>query len=152
MTSIRSYQKVSLPHVVVTMNLPDSQGADLADSVHCTELCTIEGTTYVAVPAGVTLPTQPEQITVTSITLTDTLKEQIKAASPHVALISERMIQKIRASYSIDDEMFFARIGVGALMGLYSPSAGEQADMQAFGVFVEGVREWGRAERARLGL
>lgn len=152
MTSIRSYQKVSLPHVVVTMLLPDSQGADLADSVHCTELCTIDGTTYVAVPDGVTLPTQPEQITVSTVTLTDALKEQIKAASPHVALISERMIQKIRAKYSIDDEMFFARIGVGAALGLYTPTAGEQASMQEFGAFVEAARQWGRDERAKLGL
>ena len=134
------------------MNLPDSQGADLADSVHCTELCTIDGTTYVAVPAGVTLPAQPEQITVSTVTLTDALREQIKAASPHCRLISERMIQKIRAVYTIDDEMFFARIGVGAALGLYTPAPDEQAAMQAFGVFVEGVREWGRAERAKLGL
>ena len=26
------------------------------------------------------------------------------------------------------------------------------ADMQAFGEFVEGVRQWGRAERVKLGL
>jgi len=62
------------------------------------------------------------------------------------------MIQKIRAQYSIDDEMYFARIGVGAANGMYTPTAGEMADMQAFGQFVEGVRQWGREERAKLGL
>lgn len=67
-------------------------------------------------------------------------------------LISERMVQKIRAQYTVDDELYFARISLGALMGLYAPSAAEVAATQAFGVFVEGVRQWGRDERAKLGL
>jgi len=132
------------------MALPDSQGAN--DELHCTELCTLDGITYVAVPVGVTLPAQPAEITVQPMTLTPELKSAIKAASPHVALISERMIQKIRGAYTIDDEMFFARIGVGAATGMYLPTTGEMADMQAFGGFVESVRQWGRDERAMLGL
>ena len=45
-----------------------------------------------------------------------------------------------------------AQRAVGAATGMYTPTAGEMADMQAFGQFVEGVRQWGRAERDRLGL
>ena len=132
------------------MALPDSQGVN--DELHCTELCTLDGVTYVAVPAALTLPAQPAEITVQPVTLTPQLKSAIKAVSPHVALVSERMIQKIRGAYTIDDEMFFARIGVGAATGMYTPTDGEMADMQAFGEFVEGVRQWGRDERAKLGL
>lgn len=132
------------------MLLPNSTGID--DAAHCTELCTIDGTTYVAVPDGVTLPDQPAEITVAPVDLTPELREQIKAASVHCAFIAERMVQKIRAVYSIDDEMFFARIGVGAATGMYQPNAGELADMQAFGEFVETVRQWGREQRAALGL
>lgn len=132
------------------MALPNNQGID--DALRCTELCTIDGVTYVAVPDALTLPAQPPEITVSPVTLTDTLKEQIKAASPHVALISERMIQKIRSQFTIDDEMFFARIGVGAALGLYVPTAPEQLAMQEFGAFVEGIRQWGRDERVKLGL
>ena len=150
MTSIYSYHKVSTPHTTIQMALPDSQGVN--DELHCTELCTLDGVTYVAVPDGVTLPDQPTEIELTPVTLSPELREQIKAASPHAQLISERMIQKIRAQYSVDDEMFFARIGVGAANGMYTPTAGEMADMQAFGQFVEGVRQWGRTERAKLGL
>lgn len=84
--------------------------------------------------------------------LADALREEIKAASPHVRLISSRMIEQIRSVASIDDEMFFARIGVGAALNLYQPTVQETADMQNFGAFVEGVRTWGRAERAKLGL
>lgn len=100
------------------------------------------------------LPDQPVEIadSVVVVALDDTLRERIKAASPHVALIGQRMIDTIRAAYSIDDEMYFARIGVGAATGLYVPSAGEMEEMGTFGNFVEGVREWGRNEKALLGL
>lgn len=149
-TYIVSYQKVSTPHTVIQAVLPDSIGVD--DAVHCTELCTLDDTTYLAVPEGVTLPAQPPEITLAPVTLTPELRDRIKAESPHSQWVGERMVQKIRARYSIDDEMFFARIGVGAATGMYTPTPGELADMQAFGVFVEGVREWGRVERAKLGV
>lgn len=150
MTTIYSYQKVSTPYTVIQAVLPDSTGAN--DELHCTELCTLGGITYLSVPDGVTLPSQPPEITLSTVTLTPELREQIKAASTHAQFIAERMIQKIRAQYSVDDEMFFARIGVGAANGMYTPTAGEMADMQAFGEFVESVRQWGRTERAKLGL
>ena len=150
MTTIHTYTKHQTPYTVIQAVLPDSAGEN--DELHCTELCTIDGITYLSVPDGVTLPDQPPEIELTPVTLSPELREQIKAASPHVQLISERMIQKIRAQYSVDDEMFFSRIGVGAATGMYAPTVGEMADMQAFGLFVEGVRQWGRAERANLGL
>lgn len=150
MATIYSYQKVSTPYTVIQAVLPESAGA--TDELHCTELCTLGSITYLSVPDGVTLPDQPTELAIAPVVLTPELREQIKAASPHAQLISERMIQKIRAQYSIDDEMFFARIGVGAANGMYTPTAGEMADMQAFGEFVESVRQWGREERAKLGL
>ena len=36
--------------------------------------------------------------------------------------------------------------------GMYQPTPAELGEMQAFGEFVEAVRQWGRAERAKLGL
>ena len=150
MTSIYSYLKASTPHTVIEMALPDSQGD--SDELHCTELCTLDGVTYVAVPAAVTLPTQPAEITVELAILTPELKAAIKAASPHVALIYERTEQRIRARYSVNDEAKFARIGVGAALGVYTFGEGEQAELVAFGDFVEAAREWGRDERAKLGL
>ena len=152
MASIVSYQKASDAHTTYELRVPDAQGDD--GEIYCAELGTIDGLTYVSVPDGVTLPEQLPQIaaSVQLATLTPELREQLKALSPHCALISERMVQKIRAQYSIDDEMFFARIGVGAATGMYTPTPDELAEMQAFGVFVEGVRQWGRAERHKLGL
>jgi hypothetical protein len=124
------------------------------DQPNITELCTLDGSTYVSVPDGVILPEQPVEIaaSVVTVVLDDVLRERIKAASPHSGLVGQRMIDTIRAAYSIDDEMYFARIGVGAAIGMYVPSAGEMEELAVFGNFVEGVREWGRSERAKLGL
>lgn len=132
------------------MALPDSMGAH--DELHCTELCTLDGTTYVAVPAGVALPAQPPELAIAPVTLTPELREQIKSASPHCSLIAERMEMRIRARYSQSDEQYFARIGVGVALGTYQFQPGEQDALLAFGAHVEGVRQWGRLEREKIGL
>ena len=152
MPKIISYQKTSDAYTTYELHMPDAQDAE--GEIYCTELGTIDGLTYVSVPDGVTLPEQLPQVAATLQTVTPTaeLRAQLKAISPHCALISERMVQKIRARYSIDDEMFFARIGVGAAAGMYKPTPGELAEMQAFFEFVEAVRQWGRTERAKLRL
>ena len=150
MTSIVAYQKVSTPHTTIQMILPDNQGVD--DALRCTQLCTLDGTTYVAVHDGVALPEQPAEITVTTPVLTDELKAQIKAASPHVALTYARTHELIRSKYSVDDEAYFARIGVGVALGAYTFEPGEQDELLAFGAFVESARAWGRAQRVALGV
>lgn len=116
-----------------------------------TELCTLDSTTYASLPDGATLAAE-QPVSVETISLTDTLRDAIKAASPHVRLINQRMIDKIRDSYTVEDEMYFARIGVGAANGLYAPTENEMQEMTVFGEFVESVREWGRSQRAALGL
>jgi hypothetical protein len=151
MTSIVSYQKHTDSTRTVELRLPnDPQTRSFIGQ----ELCTINGVTYVSIPSGATLPQQPPEVaaTVQTVTLTDELREDIKAKSPVVRLIADQMTRQIRSVYSLDDEMFFARIGVGAASGLYTPSQKEMAEMRDFGAFVEGVRAWGRAERAKLGL
>lgn len=122
------------------------------DDTKATELCEIDGWWFVSVPEGAVMPDQWPEIEWQLATVTPERREQIKAQARPVQLISQRMIETIRAQYSIDDEMFFARIGVGAATGMYVPTADEMTEMQTFGTFVEGVREWGRAERAKLGL
>ena len=150
MTSIYAYQKRSDAYTTIQMALPDNQGID--DALRCTELCTIDGTTYVAVPDAVALPPQPPELSIAPVTLTEMLRSQIKAASAHVQLIYERTEQMIRASYSISDEAKFARIGVGVALGVYVFGVGEQDELLAFGAHCEAARQWGRDERSALGL
>ena len=116
------------------------------------ELAELDGWHYVFVPDGVTMPEQHADIQWQDVTLTDALKEQIKAVSRPCFLISEAMQQRIRAVYSVEDEQYFARIGVGAALGVYTFQPGEQDALLAFGAHVEGVRQWGRLEREKIGL
>ncbi|MBV5346666.1 hypothetical protein JZU46_00315 [bacterium] len=150
MPSIISYQKFT--NEWTTFSLQEEHTNDSTKKI--TELCTIDDITYVCIPDGITLPPQPEEIvsSITNVVLTEELRLKIKAHSLHLQLIGQRMIDQIRAKYTIDDEMFFARIGVGAGMGLYTPPPDEMAEMLEFGEFVESIRQWGRAQRALLGL
>jgi predicted signal transduction protein with EAL and GGDEF domain len=144
MPSIISYQKAYDATTTYQLTLPDG----------ATELCEIAGMTYIVLPDGAMLPPQAEQIdaSVSVVTLDAALRTAIIAASPHCALIDERMHTKIRDVYQLEDELKYARIGVGAAMGMYQPTADEVAGMIAFGTHVETVRQWGRDERAKLGL
>ena len=144
MAHIVSYQKQSDAYTVYQLAAPDGS----------TELCTIDGVTYVSVPDEA-LPEQPAQIAasvVNPVVLTIELREQIKATSPHCQLIHERMESKIRDKYSLSDEQYFSRIASGAALGIYTFETGEAEALQAFGAYVESVRQWGGEQRTLLGL
>ena len=141
---IIKYQKHTDKYTTYTLVTPEDSG--------CTELATIDGTTYVHVPDGVTLPEQPEQITVEEVTLTPELREQIKAASPHVRLSYKRLQERIRSRYSLEDEQYLTRISVGALSGSYEMQEDEPGLIAAYQAWVEECREIARLERAAIGL
>lgn len=150
MTSIVAYRKASDAWTCHRLHLPDSpDGAG-----GCTELCTLDGLTYVAIPDGVALPAQPPQIaaSVAAATLDDALRERIKAESTHCQLIAQRVVERIRAVYPLDEELYFARISVGALLGTYTLRPGEAEALAHYQAVVEEAREWGRQQRAALGL
>ena len=108
--------------------------------------------TYISVPDGGLAAEQPTQITLTPVVLTDALKERIKTESPYCKLIYERMQARIREKYCAEDEMYFSRISVGTLLGAYVFQPGEQQAVLDYGAYVESVRQWGRDERAAVGL
>ena len=103
-----------------------------------TELCGIDGETYVSVPDSITLPEQ-EFVTVEPVVLDDVLKAKIVAASPLFANIKGRVVDKIREVYSVNDEIKMLRIG---------PSE----ETVAYNDHVEACRAWGRGQKAVLGL
>ncbi len=153
MVSIVSYRQVFDGVKTNYLALPNAlQGAQSAQ-----ELATLpDGRTFVVIFDGYTLPAnQPAAISASIEThnpLDAALREQIKAASPMVQLIYKRTEDKIREVYSASDEAKFARIGVGAALGVYTFGDGEQDELLAFGAHCEAARAWGRAERAKLGL
>lgn len=97
-----------------------------------------------SLPDGATLPTQqPAQIVASIETLPNplpnSLRDEIRAASPQVAYIQQRVVERIRARYSVDDEIKLLRI---------APSP----ETSAWNDYVEDCRQWGREQRAALGL
>jgi hypothetical protein len=150
MQSIYSYQKHINSITTKLIKLPEEAGQSIG-----TELATIDGLTYIVLPAEVSLPIdQPVEIaaSIQGVTLTPELREMIKAASPHCQLINQRVIDRIRERYSVDDEAYFSRIGIGVALGIYEFEAGENAMLIEFGNYVEQCRQWGREQRAALGL
>lgn len=125
-------------------------GDDTADTL--TEIAELDGWRYVAVPEGVTPNVPAELVTWEPVTLTPELRDAIKAVSPHAQLIAQRVIDLIRAKYPLDEELYFARIAVGALQGSYTLQAGEAEALAQYQADVEAAREWGRAERVKIGL
>jgi hypothetical protein len=132
---IYAYQKLIDSLRTVEMILPEGEDQQRLG----TELATIDGTTYVYLPDDAILPTQPTEISVSAITLTPDLAGQIKATSPHVRLINQRVVDKIRLQYSMDEEIKMLRL---------APSD----ESNAYNDYVEQCRDWGRQEKAKLGL
>ena len=135
MTSIFAYQKFIDADRTVEIRLPEDENGQRLG----TELATVDGTTYVSIPDGATLPAQPDEITVTPITLTQTLKTDIEDASPHVRLIRQLVLEKIAERYSMGDEIKLLRT---------APSA----EFEAYNAYAEDCRAWGREQKAALGL
>lgn len=142
MTSIYVYQKHIDTIRSIVANLPEENSGELA---------TIGDNTYVYVEDGVVLPEQPKEIHLEAVELNDTLRAQISQASPHVQLINERIVEKIRTKYTENDELKFARLGWQVARGEIQ-DAETLSELEDFNLFVEQARSWGRDEKEKLGL
>lgn len=138
MPTIIAYRKFISAEITRELRLP----ADTSVQQIGTELATLDGTTYVCLPDGATLPPdQPPEIdaSIEIVVLTQGLIDVIKQASPHVHLINRRVTDMIAAEYSLADEIKLLRT---------APSP----EFEAYNTHAEDCRAWGRAEKAKLGL
>ena len=132
MTYILGYRKSITRDTTKMLNAPDG----------ATELCTLDGITYVCIPEGAAIDSdQHPEVTGTMevVELDFELCERIKAASPHIALIQKRVREKIEEVYSIHDEIKLIRT---------APSA----EFDAYNEHAELCRQWGRDQKSALGL
>jgi hypothetical protein len=141
MPSIASYRKYTDSLISRTLRLPEDPETHRPLG---TELATLaDGTTYVSLPDGAVLPAeQPPEIAasiVHPVALTLQQVADIKAASPHVRLIDQRVREQIAAQYSTADEIKMLRL---------APSA----ESTAYNAFVESCRGQGHDAKAALGL
>ena len=147
MGKIYRYRKVIDAYTTHSLAEPDYQLLERDDpaleGVRITELCELDGWTYVSVPDAIALPAQPEIVAATleavDLVARPELRAAIVAASPACRSIRGRVVERIRAAYSIDDEFKMLRL---------APSA----ETAAYNDHVEACRAWGRAELAALGV
>lgn len=127
--------------------LPEVDGQRIGN-----ELGMVGDETYVSLPDDAVLPEQLPEINCLPVTMTEELKSALKAINPHCKLVDQQIKDKIRERYDAEDEMYYARISIGVVMGVYQFLPGEQEAVLAYGAFVESVREWAREERDKIGL
>ena len=149
MTSIVRYRKHITAYTIIELHQPESESGDRLT----TELATLaDGFTYVAVPDGVVLPVQPDEIQPEPVVLTDELREQIKHESPHVRLINARVVEKIRQRYSPSDEQKYTADTINNSVYGESLSASAVAKRDAYMQYRNECVGWGREQKAILGL
>lgn len=147
---ILKYRKIIDSFTTHTLREPDPS----AGGSKITELATIGDWTYVHVPDDLVLPEQPDIIdaTLEAVTVTPEIREEIKALCPHVQLSYQRLQERIRSRYSIEDEQYFTRISLGAMGGTYTMQDDEPGLIAAYQAWVEECREIARQERMAIGL
>jgi hypothetical protein len=109
------------------------------------ELCTVDGTTYVAASESVVFAKQADSIKFTAVDGA-AMKEQlgsvlcaIEKALPQTATINAQVVAMIRERYTVEDEIKMLRIAP-------APESATWND------YVEQCLEWGRREKAKMGL
>lgn len=152
MTTIYRYQPVIIPGPAGTDYRPRADLPDETTGAALAELATLDGWRYVAVADGATLTVPDELETWEAVTLTDESRDAIKAASPHAKLALAQFAADLRARYTLDDELYFARIATGALMGTYQLQPGEAEQLAAYQQHVEACRLALKARYGALGL
>lgn len=149
MTSIVRYRKHITAYTIIELHQPESESGDRLT----TELATLgDGFTYVAVPEGVVLPVQPDEIRPEEVILTDELREQIKRESPHIRLINARVVEKIRQRYTADDERKYTADTINSAVYGEQLSQSQEAKRDAYMQYRNECVGWGREQKTLLGL
>ena len=141
MPKIYKYQKITDQFTTHCLLEPDYGREAGEESERITELCTIDGVTFVSVPDSITLPQQPEELKVEAVEMPvpDPPLGMLRMNSPHILLINDRVVERIRNRYSVNDEIKMLRIG-------------PTPETEAYNDWVEECRAWGRAEKEKFGL
>ena len=148
MTSIYRYQ----PVITEGPNGTDFRPRAESPEHTLTELAVLDGWRYIAVPDGAVVVAPEEIETWEPVFLTSELRETLKATSPHTRLALAQFIESVRARFSLDDELYFARIATGALIGSYTFEPGEAELLADYQQHVEACRAVLKSRYTELGL
>ena len=150
MSKIMSYQKITDKFTTHTLREPDYEQLESEDRI--TELCTIDGITYVSVPDTVDLPKQPADIakTLKKTIINDELKKKIMDQSPIIAYIDDKVRKKITADVEQSQELRLLRNEINRIREAINIQ--ENAEYKGINDKILSSRQWGQQQKEKLGV
>lgn len=117
---------------------PEGTKRTLPGKLGITALAEIDGWRYIHIPDDAELPDLDFEIE--PVDLSAETREAIRRASGYIAMVNATVLDRIRAEYSAEDELGLLRLDR------------QTEDFRRYNDHVEACREWGRAEKAKVGL
>jgi len=135
------YQPIFNKHTRIDANLPENAIIHLSND----QLKDFDNYQYVAFE-GV-IPEQPKGIILEEVVLTAELKEKLRKYSSHWKRYKERIIDKIREKYSIDDE-----INIIHTKNLATKTTEDKTKITEYDEYVKSVKDYYAKYKANLGI
>ena len=92
-------------------------------------------------------PEQPKGIILEEVVLTEELKEKLRKNSSHWQRYKERVIEKIREKYSLDDEL-----NIIHTRNLGTKTTDDKAKISEYDKYVKSVKDYYATYKASLGI
>lgn len=135
------YQPIFNKHTRIDANLPENAIIHLSND----QLKDFDNYQYVAFE-GV-IPEQPKGIVLEEVVLTAELKEKLRKYSSHWKRYKERIVEKIREKYSIDDEL-----NIIHTKNLATKTTEDKTKITEYGEYVKSVKDYYAKYKANLGI
>ena len=135
------YQPIFNKHTRIDANLPENAIIHLSND----QLEDFDNYQYVTFEEKA--PEQPKGIILEEVVLTEELKEKLRKNSPHWQRYKERVIEKIREKYSLDDEL-----NIIHTRNLGTKTTDDKAKISEYDNFVKSIKDYYANYKASLGI
>ena len=141
MVKLYRYQPIYDKHTIIDANLPENAIIHLSND----QLEEFDNYQYVAFEEKA--PEQPKGIILEEVVLTAELKEKLRKNSSHWQRYKERVIEKIREKYSLDDEL-----NIIHTKNLGTKTTDNKAKISEYDNYVQSVKDYYAKYKESLGI
>ena len=141
MVKLYRYQPIFDEYTRTDANLPENAIIHLSSD----QLVNFDNYQYVAFEGDI--PEQPKGIKLEEVVLTAELKEKLRKNSSHWQRYKERVIEKIREKYSLDDEL-----NIIHTKNLGTKTTDDKAKISEYDNYVQSVKDYYAKYKANLGI
>ena len=135
------YQPIYDKHTIIDANLPENAIIHLSND----QLEEFDNYQYVAFEGEI--PEQPEGIVLEEVVLNTELKERLRKYSSHWKRYKERIVEKIREKYSIDDEL-----NIINTKNLATKTTDDKSKISEYNNYVKSIKDYYANYKASLGI